>query len=467
MSDRQEKWLYLLISLNAIAFVAIFLSVGFNNRLAADDLHYLVKSKELGIWDAMLFYYNNWNPRWSATLVTNAFLGNYNESVTFPLFHISTLLLGVLSIFSTLKGIKTKLELPFTTPQIALLSIYILGAIFYGSFAKDDTWFWLTVTPMYLWGSFAAVLGGSMMLHNWNRLLRMIIAASLFLYAGGASETVAISSITVLFYLGFITYDKEGTTKIDRSVLHVATISCLIGFGIDLAGSGAAIRYDHLPQYSFGDKVIVGFWNYFKFTFKEIPLTLPVIILFASPLAYFGRKQLTFQVTSLRDVIWNNRKLWGIADILIGLLAFVLAFVMGEMGPTRAWVPLTFITVAIALVVAYQLGSWVYLKTNGKLFHLAVIAQLILLGFQFWSGFRQITTTRIYANAVDARMERINLGLKRNTEFILLDPLPESGWLFSSEITNDTAHYRNRHLNLYFENESRIILKEGVTSTPQ
>ncbi|MDP6909193.1 MAG: hypothetical protein QF371_06795, partial [Flavobacteriales bacterium] len=292
MSDRTAKGIYILVTMNATLFVVIFLAVAFNYRLAADDFHYLVKSKNLGIWDAMLFYYHNWNPRWSATLVTNAFLAAYSSPLTLFLFHLSSLVLGAISIFSFLHGIGQHLSLPFTRLQLTLFSFYLLGALFYGAFSKDDSWYWITVAPMYLWGSFAAVLGGSFILQKWNRPLRSLLIGLWFLYAGGASETIAIATLAILFYLGFVTHGNQTENVIDRTALHLATISCFIGFGIDITGAGALVRYEHLPHLSITDKMLVGFWNYLKITFVEIPLTLPFILLFVSPLAYFGRKQL-------------------------------------------------------------------------------------------------------------------------------------------------------------------------------
>ena len=465
MTNRQERIVYTLMAANAAIFGIVFCWVSYNYRLAADDFHYLIKSKELGVWDAMVFYYNNWNPRWSATLVTNSVLGNYSSPTTLLAFQFSTLILGFISIRSFISGLVQQLKLPFSSGRLSILSIYLLAALFYGSFSKDDTWFWVTVGPMYLWGSFAALLGGSLLLHSWNRGVRTVLASLLFLYAGGASETVAMASIISLFLLGFLTHKRAYAVRIDRTALHVATISCLIGFGICLVGPGAHIRYEHLPHYSLSDKTLVGFWNYIRFNLKEIPLLLPAFAIAVSPLAFFGRKQLQFQLISIREIFWVNRNLWILADVMIILLSFALAFAMGEMGPTRAWIPLTFLVLTVSLVIAYQLGTWVYIKTKGRLFHLVVVAQLIGLSYQVGMGYYQITTTTTYANAVDNRMKEIPLSMKRFNDIVSLNPLPDSGWLFSAEITTDTAHFTNKHLSLFFGGSHDFVLKEELTST--
>ena len=454
------------MAVNAIVFVAVFLTVGYHNRLAADDFHYLVKAKELGIWDSMLFYYNHWNPRWSASLVRGAFLGQYNSHLTLFTFHVATLIFAVIAIKSFLHGIINGISLPIKATKQWILALYLVGALFYSAFEIDDTWYWIASAPSYLWGCFAALLGGSLLTQKWNRPVRYFLVILLFIYAGGASETVAISMLAILFYLGFITHKRDQRVKLDRNALHLATIMCFLGFGIDLASPATQIRYEHLPQFGFQDKVIVGFWNYFKLIFIKIPLILPIVILFVSPFAFFGRKQLQYQLITFREIIWNNRKLWGISDILIALMAFSLAFVMGELGPTRSWLPLTFMVLTISTVITYQLGTWFYIKTKGKLFQLVVIGQVALFVFQCVSGLNQIPKAAAYAESVDERMNLIKETAPGNN-IMVLEPLSESGWLFSSEITSDTAHFTNKHLKLFFNDKRHFVVKDGVTLKPE
>lgn len=449
---------------NAIIFIVIFLLVASNNRLAADDFHYLVKTKELSVWSAMRFYYENWNPRWSATLMTNMVLSGYSSPTSLLLFHFVSLLFAFTAILSFAKAIILQLKLQVKRWHSVVLSAYLLVVIFYGSFSRDDTWFWITVNPMYFWGSFAAVMGSSLIIQKGWKPIRWLLTAILFLFTGGASETIAISTIIVLFFLGFATHGKQFAIHVDRKALHVATISCLIGFGIDIIGTGAQIRFSHLPQLSLSEKVLTGFWNYIKFTLKEIPLVLPIFMVGAAPFAFFGRKQLRFQLISWKELVLVNRKLWIIADLLVFVMAFTMAFSMGEMGPQRAWFPLTFVTLIFSVVFAYQLGTWLYIETKGKLYQVVILSLIFGIVAQIGIGFYQIKTTSIYAKAVDQRMEFITSTSPTNS-VIELEPLPDSGWLFSTEITSDTSHFTNKHLGLYFGNDHAFMVRDTVTST--
>jgi hypothetical protein len=46
-----------------------------------------------------------------------------------------------------------------------------------------------------------------------------------------------------------------------------------------------------------------------------------------------------------------------------------------------------------------------------------------------------------------------------------LEPLAASGWFFSAEITSDTTHFANDHLELFFDNKYNLALKEPVPSS--
>ncbi len=452
------------MTVNAVVFALIFIAVARNNRLAADDFHYLVKTRELGIWNAMRFYYENWNPRWSATLVTDTVLKNYSSTTTLLGFHLCSLMLAIASFYAFVKALVTQMKLPLKNIQALVIAMYLAAVLFYGSFSRNDTWFWLTVNPMYFWGSFAAVLGGSLVVLSGWKNVRTVLVAILFLYAGGASETVAITSLVTLFFLGIITDRQQFAIQLDRSILHVATVSCLIGFGIDLLGAGVKVRFHHLPQLSVGERILVGLFNYIKFTLIEIPRTLPVFMLGMAPFAFLGRKHLRFQLITWKESLLADRKLWILSDLLVFIFSFSMAFSMGEMGPKRAWFPLSFIVLLFSLVFAYQLGTYLYIRTKGKLFQLVILSQVVAILAQLVLGVYQIRVTSAYAAAVDERMELLS-DLEQEPEIIELEPLPNSGWLFSAEISTDTAHFTNKQLSAYFGGNNTFVLKDTLTSS--
>jgi hypothetical protein len=464
MTNKQQRIVFLLMGVNVLVFVVIFLLVGSNQRHAADDFHYLIKTQELGIWDSTVYYFNNWNTRWASTMVRSGLL---YFGISLFVVNICSLILGLVSIKTFISTIISPTRIPFTSKQQWIVAAYLLMAVFYATFGKADSWFWLSAAPSYLWGCFAALLGGSLLLKESKSVLRYLAIVGLFIYVGGSSESVALATIISLCYLGFISHKRKLQIDINRKALHLATVCCFISFGICLIGPGLDVRKEFLPQYPLSDKLVVGFWNYFKFNFKEIPLLLPLVILIVSPFGFFGRKHLQFQLISIKEVFWENKRIWGLADLTIAILAFSLAMIMGEMGPTRTWIPITFIVITISVFIAYQLGTWIYIKSNGKLIYLVVGAQILLFSFQVGMGYHQISKTNQYAMAVDERMKLIPSFMVDKSMIHRLEPLPESAWLFSSEITSDTTHFTNNHLELFFYNKYNLALKDSITSVSE
>ena len=97
MEDTRNRIVIVLMAANALVFAVVFLALGFFNHLSADDFHYLVTTQERGVWDAMVFYYQNWNPRWASTLVLNTLLLVHSKSENLIVMHGLTLIIGWVS----------------------------------------------------------------------------------------------------------------------------------------------------------------------------------------------------------------------------------------------------------------------------------------------------------------------------------------------------------------------------------
>lgn len=457
MTNRQQQIVFWLMALNAAAFVVIFLLVAFNYRLAADDYHHVATIREHGIWGSMVYYYQNWNPRWSSILITNSFLSFADHRQWSTLFFVFSLTLGSAALLSMLTAANRLFKLPFNSIQLVVLSVYLLTTTFYISFSKDDSWFWITVATMYLWGTLTAVLGASLLLHHWFPAARRLIVLMLFVYVGGSSESAAIVSILTMLFVGFKFRNKH-TPWLDKTALHLAVLGCFIGFGILLNGPGIDVRREHLPHHPFLDRVLVGLVNYMKFDLIEIPLRLPLLIFFVAPFGFFGRKQLRLQLVSWKEIFWTNRSIWILSDIIILFLAMSLGVVMSEMGPTRTWLPLTPLILVVGVITAYQLGTWVYIYSKGKLFLLVIATQMIVFLYQVYEGVDQINTTSLYAQKVDERMEYI--ASQQDETVIHLQPLPDSGWLFSAELSSDSLHFTNKHLSMYYNDEHTFVVDD-------
>jgi hypothetical protein len=459
MEERQHRWVMAVMALNAALFAATFLALGFFNRLSADDFHYLVTTQERGVWGAMVVYYQNWNPRWASTLVLNSLLLAHAKAGSLLLMHCLTLILGWGAFRTLLHGLEARFTIIFPSAQRVLFPFYALMTLFHVSFSKGDTWFWMSSTPMYLWGVFAVALGFGLLLMRSGMAWRYPLATLVFLYVGGSSEPVAVASLIVLFYLGITGTDGNG-----RRLYHIATIVCLIGFGLDALGSGAQVRMEHLPQLPLAERLFIGMKNYGRLIFLKLPLLLPALVAALLPMAWLWRNAAQWQAVSFKALYVGNRHLFLTADLLMLSISMMMGLVMSDMGPPRAWLPIAVLLMAIGVVLAFRSGALWQRTTKGYLLTVALVGQAVLFGYQVFAAAQMVPKAMRYASAVDGRMEHIHHAIAQGDTLLMLQPLPDSGWLHSAEVSADTANFRNRHLSLFFGNSIRLFVPESIPS---
>lgn len=454
MENSREKWMGLLMSANALVFVTTFLSIGFFNRPSADDFQYLALAQEHGVWDAMVLMYHNWNPRWASTLVVNGFFAGWQDGVTLPLLHVLTIVLGWAAFALLLKFIFKEFSI-----RNLYLPFYCLAGLFYVSFGTGDTWYWLCSVPMYLWGLLAVAFGFGLLMMKGGKWWRIPIVALVFLYVGGSSEPVAVCTLILLIYLGLLRGDGIGPR-----MFHVATIACLTGLIIDAMGSGAQVRMEHLPQLPLTDKLWIALKNYGRLLLLRIPSVLPALLAFLLPVAWMGLVSREHQVSGPSELFSRNRHGFAVADLMMLTISLMMGLLMSDMGPDRAWLPISATILVLGAVIAWQLGGWLDTKFKGRLFQIALIAQVALLGYQGSELIIELPRAMHYAEAVDARMQTISDAVERGDTLLVLKPLPDSGWLQSAEITADTSHHRNRHLALHFGGKIKLFVGDPLPS---
>ena len=134
MTKKQDRIVLLFMGINALAFMVIFLIVSGNQRLAVDDFHYLVKTQELGIWDSTIYYYNHWNTRWASSLLRASFLSIFDSSIVLSAVNCFSLMLGLFSIQSLVKGLASATQIPISVAKQWVISGYLLMVVFLATF---------------------------------------------------------------------------------------------------------------------------------------------------------------------------------------------------------------------------------------------------------------------------------------------------------------------------------------------
>jgi hypothetical protein len=462
MVNSREKWMNLLMAANGLLFVGTFLGIGLFNRPSADDFHYLALVQQHGVWDAMLLHYHHWNPRWASTLVVNGFFSVWQDGVTLPVLHLMTVVVGWSAFAILFWALRKRNGIGMNRFQSVMLPLYLLAGLFHVSFGRGDTWYWLCSVPMYLWGVLATAFGFGLLFLQGGKWWRIPSVAVVFAYVGGSSEPVAVCALIVLIYVGLLRSDNVGPR-----IFHVATLACLIGLMVDAMGNGALVRMEHLPQLPITEKLWVGLKNYGRLLLLRIPSVLPALMAFLLPIAWIGQREAKYQAVSLTDLYVMNRHGFAMADLLLLCISFMMGLLMSDAGPDRAWLPISAMLFAVGAVVAYRSGNWLNGQLKGKLFHLALLSQVMLLAYQSYALTNGIPKARIYASAVDDRMRTIAEAVDRGDTLVVLKPLPDAGWLQSAEVTADTAHHLNQHLSLHFGKRVKLFVPEAVPSGAQ
>jgi hypothetical protein len=133
-----------------------------------------------------------------------------------------------------------------------------------------------------------------------------------------------------------------------------------------------------------------------------------------------------------------------------------IAVIMSQSGEYRIWLLVSFMFVIVCIYSALWLGmhSGDWIKKIKLLFYCSSIFFFVVCSFQIQKAYQ-------YSKAVDERTEKI-IRAKENgysSNILYLDPLPESGFLYSAEISIDTLATPNKAMKLAYDLPFNISLK--------
>ena len=446
----------LLFNLNAMLMLGLWCALLVCCRPALDDLALLQSFNELGTWATITEAWKQWLPRWSALAVLGQLLpewANGNHTVWAIIIPTSF----ALSAFMLVRGLVTRFSLQVDFPDQATIAIYWVGALFLLTWPRHDTGLWLTALPMYVLNlaALAAALG-LVLSPKVKGATGHIVLFALGLYAGGASEPMALSALVLCFYLLI-----DGQTTDLPTKLHALTLGLFIGFGLMLMAPGNWVRKAAQPNLGTWPLLVVGAKTYLKSILIELPLRLPLVAVLVAPFALLGRNNAGHQCHGLQGLIATQMSFLAMADGFLLVNAAAMAWALGTQGPDRVWMIIPLLALVFGVSVAFRWAEWIGQKLGSKTTLMVVIGQLGLASALLYLWATQVPIAVNYAKAYEARMTNIkNMVEQENVPSVIkLDPLPSSGWLMSAEITTDTAHFSNKQLSVYFGKKAVFVLK--------
>ena len=428
----------------------MFSILSFHNRLAADDLYYLGCVPKYGIFDCMKDLYISYSGRWTAYSLTGlvAYL-YYKSSVALFVFNVITISILFLLLYNILKTILEKISKSVLPRNLIFVFALILtSALFFTSFSKGETWFWLVQLCTYLWSIIALLVIIHSILKNNNKWFNPLLLFISSVFIGGASESYTLIFIFSLLSFLIIINSSEFFKMIlpdKKKVSFNLIFSILIisaSFLITAIAPGNEVRLNALPQPSFIERLVIPFESFVRLIILKISSIIPFLLIFCLPWLILGN-----YLSSGNKKNHFRFDVKPFVYLVVLLFVFILptSIIMSEPGPDRALSIISFSLVFLFSGWFYYIGLKFDIKSDllnlVKVFTAPAIIFIIILQI-----FNQYEITSAYSRAYDDRITFLQNANKNEIGFVEVDPLPESGMLYSAEISEDPLHFTNKFL---------------------
>ncbi|MCW3083883.1 MAG: hypothetical protein JWP12_1249 [Bacteroidetes bacterium] len=463
--DFMSKRYTLLLSFVLILFVALYGMLCYYSRLATDDYYFIWDVRHHGIITGVTSQYMEWCGRFAATFLMDVIYKILDvHQAGYILFPFVSFLLLIAGIYKLMTNAAVRLDLKISRLQTILLSISFTALLYFLSIDIAETWFWYCSLTSYLWSVIAFVWGLAFLFSKGNNAVAILFSSLCFIYVGGSSEVY--SMLYGILFLIFIIYRYKQANNfkafisnfLNRRLLIVYSILG-ISFIIFLIAPGNYLRDELFPKHQFAYSFFITAKSIVKFTALYLPFRLIYIVIFAIPFIVAGQ---SLSKTTAPDV--SLKMFFTKATLLLmGLLLiffYTVAYVMVETGPPRIWFIVSFLLAVYSSCICFYCGYTGFF--NDQKINILKYGGLFLgCGIMIFHIINQYPVASVYAKAHDERitsLTRLNNTLKHDT-IIVVNPLPRSGMLYSSEIQTDTSHFTNKELRLGYELKFHVISK--------
>jgi hypothetical protein len=427
-------------------FFSLYLILSLHSRLASDDFYYISLLNNYGAWKGMIFQYEQWSGRWTAHYLACLLLKFRNSLFFLPFVNIGTLLILFFSLKTFLSN-TCKRFFPGLNDSIQLsLTLIFLVCFFFTTYDISETWFWYIIIITYLWSIIAFIILLNSIFTDSKPFTNLfgIILSSAFI--GGASESFAL--IFIFLIAAILSYKlfklKENIKKQTSIRLIFALIILISSLLFSVFAPGTSVRYSLLPHPSIIEKLWIAVKAFIKYFVRFLPGKILFLILFSFPWFFAGSVN-TIKIQHL-DFAKRILKLTMLFIVLIAIFFIPTTFVLSETGPGRALSIVSLATTFYFAILFFMIGQ--QFSRQRKL-----IAFIFLGCFIFSVSYilktikSQSTIVKNFAFEYDKRMIIIDSANKDNYQGnLILEKLPEHGFLYSEELSPDTSYFVNKHL---------------------
>ena len=446
----------LFLTANAI-FIFLYVILSVNNRISHDDFYSIYIVENFGVIEGMQLIYNNWCTRYIALLISFSITALLKFKGSLIIYQILLLLVASSSIYYLLNSLKKHLSCSIEKFQQINYSLFLSSALFYCSFNIGETWFWLSSNCTYLFslivmiGSLATCLTG-----RKNILSVIILIVSAFII-GGSNGTLSLFSLILISLVLLVSYIKKINFTISSSYLSLTIIFYLslhFAFILMYIGNGNDLRSSYFKEIGILNALIFNFKYCGIFILKVIPTIIPYSILFSIPIMLINNDK----SISLKKYMMKFLISFFCFLAIIYVFQLPITYKTQDIGAPRTLYPLAVFTFIFFSYNMYQIGKTL---NNRKFFKkiISVLALLIIVSLNVYELYNQQQITSKYSKAYDIRLLQINEAIDNN--LILLEPLPDAGFLHSAEISIEPNHYTNKQLKLGLQIKGEVKLKSN------
>jgi hypothetical protein len=444
------KFSDLLLLLCGTLFITLYFILSFNNRLPYEDYIFTSLTKDKGPIDAMLYIYKVYSARWSAHTLAFYFSQFYPFRYFLFCFNILTLTALILSFYLLLKRILREiLDFNIQNRSLMLYTLLFTCGFFFSSYDIGQTWFWYMVNWMYLWSIIAGNYLCWILMNGKFKKIHFPFIIILTAYIAGAAESY---SMIFIFFLALILILKNknkipvSTNRIQNKAILLALCSLIAFYMITVFAPGTWARKSILTQTGCLQHIIMLFKGFGIVIIRYSPKIIPSLLLFGFPWMLLGQSFSSGENTKAANAFRMFIKSASWTGILIFLLIVPASWILYDPPPARALSQVSFLLSVYAALSFFYAGYKIeihkrYVQTVS---FTSLIISVCLISFHIFSQYR---ITSRYAAAYDAGISKV---LKENeagrTTYLQVDPLPESGMIYSDGLSPDTTG------NQYYEN---------------
>lgn len=419
----------------ACLFFIFLIVIAKNIRATSDDLWFYYNVSEKGWLNALLDF--EFNRRWFSFALFNFIAYLSNDFTNFQqylfIYYLITFIILYIVSFRFFKVLLNK----FFTPHLPGYYVLILSSVFVIAFYFTTTnaievWFWPIASTIYLYSVLFFMLGVSELLINKNNLKTYLATFTFFIFLGGTAENFALIAFALIIYFEAVNFIN--TKRLYPKNL-IAIISTAIFPIINIFSQGVKNRIEFeiymlgiIPNKTFAESMSI------YFNMPRLSFFAAILLLVFCIAIHLKQKGFSFNYNAFSKI----KTIVVIGFIFIAGTFVPLVLVFGNLGPSRAWVPLSFIICLLLFILAIYTGSKLhfhrFIKHSSTILNITAIVCIFILSLYF---IKQKRITDIFSKAYDDRIEHIQ-GISQITSdgnYLIVEKLPDSGILSSQELS--------------------------------